>query len=172
MNQINIRRVTLNELDLLQKIGRQTFSETFASANTDENMRKYLDEGFAVSKLSHELNNQYSKFYFAELDYKIIGYSKLNVGQAQTEIKDEKALEIERIYVLREFHGKNIGQLLLERAIEQAMRLKLEYIWLGVWEKNPRAIRFYEKNGFRTFDKHVFILGDDKQMDILMKRNM
>jgi ribosomal protein S18 acetylase RimI-like enzyme len=170
MNQIDVRRVLPNEAKRLQHIGRLTFSETFAAVNTEENMKKYLDEGFAFSKLKDELNQKNSEFYFAELGNKLIGYSKINVGQAQTEIRDEKALEIERIYVLREFHGKNVGKILLEKAIEQAIERKLDYTWLGVWEENPRAIRFYEKNGFRPFDKHIFTLGDDKQTDVLLKR--
>ena len=112
MNQIDVRRVLQNEAERLQHIGRLTFSETFAAVNTEENMKKYLDEGFAFSKLKDELNQKNSEFYFAELGNKLIGYSKINVGQAQTEIRDEKALEIERIYVLREFHGKNVGKML------------------------------------------------------------
>jgi ribosomal protein S18 acetylase RimI-like enzyme len=169
MNQIDVGRVLPNEAKRLQHIGRLTFSETFAAVNTEENMNKYLDEEFALSKLKEELNQKNSEFYFAELGNKLIGYSKINVGQAQTEIRDDKALEIERIYVLHEFHGKNVGKILLEKAIKQAIKRKLDYIWLGVWEENPRAIRFYEKNGFKAFDKHIFTLGDDKQTDILMK---
>ena len=94
---------------------------------------------------------------------------KINFGQSQTEIKDEDTLEIERIYVLEEFHGKKIGQILYEKAIELAKKNKVNYVWLGVWEQNPRAIRFYEKNGFMQFDKHIFKLGNDEQTDIMMK---
>ncbi len=85
------------------------------------------------------------------------------------EIKDKNYLEIERIYVLKEYHGKKVGQLLYENAIKIAKSKNAEYVWLGVWEKNPRAIRFYEKNGFVAFDKHIFKLGNDKQTDIMMK---
>lgn len=128
-----------------------------------------MTEGFSIEKLTDELNNQNSEFYFAELDNKIIGYLKLNFGQSQTELKDDKALEIERIYVLREFHGKNIGQLLYEKAIQVARQANADYVWLGVWEKNPRAINFYKKNGFIEFDKHIFKLGNDEQTDVMMK---
>lgn len=84
---------------------------------------------------------------FAKLDSVVIGYLKLNFGQSQTELKDEKALEIERIYVLKEFHGKKIGQILYDKALEVAKDRKADYVWLGVWEENPRAISFYRKNG-------------------------
>lgn len=169
MNNIDIAKVTLNDIKQLQKIGRQTFFETFSAGNTEENMKKYLDEGFSIEKLTTELNDKNTEFYFATLDKNVIGYLKLNYGQSQTEIKDDKAIEIERIYVLKEFHGKAIGQLLYEKAIQVARQSKVNYVWLGVWEENPRAISFYKKNGFVEFDKHVFKLGDDEQTDIMMK---
>jgi ribosomal protein S18 acetylase RimI-like enzyme len=169
MEQINIRKATVNDIDQLQQIGRQTFYETFAAANSEENMTKYLEEGFATEKVAAELNNQHSEFYFAELDGKVIGYLKINSGLAQTEIKDDAALEIERIYVLHTYHGKKVGQLLYEKAMEIAREVKAAYVWLGVWEENTRAINFYKKNGFVAFDKHVFVLGDDEQTDIMMK---
>ena len=102
-------------------------------------------------------------------DNNIIGYLKLNIGQSQTEIKNDNALEIERIYVLKEFHGQNIGQQLFEKALERAHAQKVDFIWLGVWEENKRAIQFYTKNGFIAFDKHIFKLGDEEQSDIMMK---
>src|SRR3954447_24444784 len=120
MEFIEIKKVALNDIDQLQKISRQTFSETFSSANTEENMEKYLEEGLSKEKLTAEINDQNTEFYFATLDNNVIGYLKLNFGQSQTEIKEDKAIEIERIYVLKEFHGKKIGQILYEKAIEIA----------------------------------------------------
>ena len=169
MINIEIKKATLTEIDQLKQIGRQTFYETFASGNTEENMQKYLDEGFSVDKLTTELSDKNAEFYFATYDKKVIGYLKLNFGQSQTELKDDKALEIERIYVLKEFHGKAVGQALYEKAIQIASQTKSDYVWLGVWEKNQRAINFYKKNGFVEFNKHIFILGEDKQTDIMMK---
>ncbi|HMO61885.1 MAG TPA: GNAT family N-acetyltransferase [Ferruginibacter sp.] len=170
MNTIAVNRVTLNDIDQLQKIGRQTFSETFSAGNTQENMQKYLKEGFSYEKLTDELNSENSEFYFALIDDNVVGYLKLNTGQSQTEMQDRKALEIERIYVLQEFHGKKVGQVLYEKAMQVANEKKVNYVWLGVWEENPRAIRFYQKNGFVEFDRHIFRLGDDKQTDIMMKK--
>lgn len=169
IENIEIKRVSLKDIDKLQQISKQTFSETFSALNTEENMKKYLDEGLSIERLTAELNNTYSEFYFAHLNDNVIGYLKLNFGQSQTELKDSKALEIERIYVLKEFHGKNVGQLLYEKAIHIAEQSKADYVWLGVWEENPRAISFYKKNGFVVFDKHIFKLGDDEQIDIMMK---
>jgi ribosomal protein S18 acetylase RimI-like enzyme len=169
METITIRRVTLSDIDRLQKIGRQTFFETFAAGNSEENMKKYLEEGFSVEKLTGELTDPNAEFYFTETGNNVIGYLKLNAGQSQTELKDDRALEIERIYVLKEYHGKNVGQTLYEKAINIAKERGADYVWLGVWDQNPRAISFYKKNGFVAFDKHIFKLGDDEQTDIMMK---
>lgn len=169
MENIKIVKATLNDIDQLQKIGRQTFQETFSDSNSEENMKNYLEEGFSNEKLTLELKDQNSKFYFALLDNETIGYLKINFGESQTELKDNKALEIERIYVSKEFHGKSVGQLLYDKAIEIAKQKNSDYVWLGVWEENPRAIHFYKKNGFIEFDKHIFKLGEDEQTDIMMK---
>jgi len=169
MTDIIVKRVMLNDIEQLQKIGRQTFYETFSAANSEENMSKYLDEEFSIEKLTTELKDNNSEFYFATLDDDVIGYLKLNFGQSQTEIKDDKAIEIERIYVLRSFHGKSVGQILYDRAMHIARLRNADFVWLGVWEENPRAINFYKKNGFVEFDKHVFKLGNDEQTDIMMK---
>jgi diamine N-acetyltransferase len=169
MDEIKIKKIGVTDIKQLQIIGKQTFFETFAHGNTEENMQIYLEEGFTVDKLTAELTNPNSEFYFALFDNKVIGYLKINFGQAQTELKDQKALEIERIYVLKEFHGKKVGQILYDRAFDIAKQTRADYLWLGVWQENPRAINFYKKNGFVEFDRHIFKLGTDEQTDIMMK---
>jgi diamine N-acetyltransferase len=169
MTNIDIVSVSLIDIDQLQKISKQTFLETFSSGNTAENMSKYLVEGFSLEKLKTELSDKNAAFYFAKLEEQVIGYLKLNFGQSQTELKNDKAVEIERIYVLKEFYGKKVGQILYDKAIQIARSINAEYVWLGVWEENPRAIKFYQKNGFVEFDKHIFKLGNDEQTDIMMK---
>lgn len=170
MNTLKIDKATIDDVLKLQAIGRKTFSETFADVNSEENMKKYLDESFATQKLTSELKNQSSYFYLAVLDEKVIGYLKLNTGDAQTEKEDLKALEIERIYVAKEFHGKKVAQALYAQAEQTAEELNATYMWLGVWEKNFRAVSFYTKNGFIQFDTHIFRLGDDEQTDLMMKK--
>ena len=166
---ITIEQINNSHIAALQQIGRQTFSETFTESNSAENMAKYLEEAYSFEKLNEELNNQNSFFYFAILDEKVIGYLKLNLGESQTELKDNDALEIERIYVLKDFHGKKVGQLLFDKVLTIAKELQVAYVWLGVWEENKKALQFYTKNGFVEFDQHVFVLGDEAQTDIMMK---
>jgi ribosomal protein S18 acetylase RimI-like enzyme len=169
MEPVTLRQATLADVEPLQHIGRQTFFETFTASNSEVNMRAYLEEGFAAEKLTAELQEPHSAFYFAEQAGRVIGYLKVNTGPAQTEQHAANALEIERIYVLQEFHGQRVGQLLYEQALRLATQAQAECLWLGVWEENLRAIRFYQKNGFVAFDKHVFKLGDDEQTDLMMQ---
>ncbi|WP_375579354.1 GNAT family N-acetyltransferase [Marivirga tractuosa] len=160
MSGIQIKQITLQEITDLQKISKETFFETYAAGNTEEDMKRYLEEEFASDKLISELKDQNSEFYFALFENKIVGYLKINFGHSQTDIHDENSLEIQRIYVLKQYQGKRIGKLLYQKALEIAKQKKLDYLWLGVWEENPKAIQFYEKVGFVAFDKHVFKLGE------------
>jgi ribosomal protein S18 acetylase RimI-like enzyme len=169
MNSIIISRVGVNDVEQLQAISRSTFAQTFNEHNDAEDMKACLDTSFATDKLTAEISNPNSEFYFAIDNEIIIGYLKINTGSAQTENKDANAFEIERIYVDQAYLGKKIGQLLFEKAIDLAKVKKASYVWLGVWEENHRALAFYKKNGFIPFDKHIFRLGNDEQTDIMMK---
>jgi ribosomal protein S18 acetylase RimI-like enzyme len=170
MENIQIRKATTKDLAAVQRIGRETFFETFADSNTEADMNKYLEDSFNEKRLTAELDHPDSSFYMAWEDEHPVGYLKINTGTAQTEPQDKKALEIERIYVKSSHHGKKVGQLLYDKALAVAQQQHNSYLWLGVWEKNPRAIRFYEKNGFVAFDKHIFKMGEDEQVDIMMKK--
>lgn len=171
MKNTTIEKATLENIKELQEIGRSTFLETFEQVNNEQDMQRYLEQSFSIAKLTMELENKDSQFYFAMVDGRLIGYLKINIGEAQTE-KQDHALEIERIYVLKEFHGEKIGQLLYKKAIAIAYEIKANHVWLGVWEENHRAIAFYEKNGFKVFDKHIFMLGSDQQIDLMMKKEL
>lgn len=166
---MQIRKLNITDLDNLQKISVTTFKETFEEVNTEEDMQKYLAENLSLERLKSELENPNSEFYFAENENEILGYLKLNFGDTQTENQGNEALEIERIYVLKEFFSLKVGQFLFEKSVEIAKEKSMKFIWLGVWEENKRAIRFYEKNGFEIFGKHDFVLGTDVQTDLLMK---
>jgi ribosomal protein S18 acetylase RimI-like enzyme len=167
---ISIRAVGFSDLKSLQELSRTTFSEAFAESNTDADMQEYLSVNFSLDKLSAELTEAESLFFIAWDGIKAVGYLKMNIAQAQTDLKEIHSLEIERIYVLNAYYGKKVGQLLYEHALHIAAELGKTSIWLGVWEKNPRAIRFYEKNGFVAFGSHVFKMGEDLQSDIMMRK--
>lgn len=174
MNADNIKteQITVTDLPELLLLSRQTFYETFAADNSKENLQHYIDNHLTENILLAEYNNPDSVFYMVRQEQKAIGYLKLNYGPAQTELQDSKGLEIERIYVLAAYQGLKIGHLLLQLAITLAQERQLNYIWLGVWDQNEKAIGFYKKYGFIPFDTHIFQLGDDAQTDILMKLDL
>ena len=169
MSPIKIRKATFTDLEGIQEISIQTFIQTFAGVNTPENLANYIQESLNLNQLTAELSNPDSHFYLASLENEILGYLKVNFGLAQTEKHNPNAMEIQRIYVSEAFHGKKIGQLLLDEALKIAEQNGADSIWLGVWEENHRALHFYNKNGFEVFDKHVFTLGNDIQTDLLMQ---
>mgnify|MGYP001028387125 CR=1 FL=1 len=166
---------TLVHLDIsavsaLQKLAKKTFFETYAPYNSAENMQHYLDTNFSIKKLKEELSNPDSAFYAAlNTEKQHIGYIKLNLRSAQTDLQDQNTMEVERIYILQEFQGQKAGQFLLNNALEIARKNHVDNLWLGVWEKNIKAIAFYKKNQFTNFATHIFRFGDDEQLDILMK---
>lgn len=166
---ISIRLAEFSDLKTLQEISKLTFQEAFADSNTAEDMHQYLTTNFSLDKLTNELSEAGSRFFIALDGLRAVGYLKVNAGIAQTDLKETDSLEIERIYVLNAYYGKKVGQLLYEKAVEVAEESGKTSIWLGVWEENPRAIRFYEKNGFVAFGSHVFKMGSDEQTDILMR---
>jgi len=163
---------TPKELSLLVELGQQTFIDAFAAVNDPADFKTYLAEAFSEKRIQEELNNPDSYFYLIYVNRKLAGYFKVNYLNAQTDIKSKEGAELERIYVLQAFQNQNVGQWMLEEAIKLAKRAGKDFLWLGVWEENPGAIRFYERNGFIKFGKHPYYIGTDKQMDWLMKLDL
>lgn len=169
MEGVVIKKVLLEDVVILQRIGTETFYETYAADNKAEDMRIYLEKSFALPKLTAEIQTPGSAFYFAIIGEEVIGYIKVNIGVVQSKLQDQ-ALEIERIYVQKEYQGNGIGEHLINHAVQLAQEKHASFIWLSVWTKNLRAISFYQKQGFIIADNTTFVLGDDVQADYLMKR--
>ena len=168
-NNYILKKITIDDINALLAISKETFIAFFKGFNSDDNLNDYVNKAFTVEKIYSEITNSNSEFYFALYHNEIVGYLKVNFASAQTEMQDETSLEIERIYVVEKFIGKQVGHFLMKTAIEIAQNSNLKYIWLGVWEHNLRAIQFYQKYNFVTFDTHVFKMGNDDQTDYLMK---
>lgn len=169
---VTIRLVRPSETEELLSLSRKTFYDAFEHLNNKEDFEAYTSVAFTHAKLLSEVQNQYSQFYFAIIDDEKVGYMKLNYASAQTELKEENGVEVERIYVLASQQGKKIGNQLLDYAIDKAKTEGKLYIWLGVWEHNQAAQRFYERNGFKPFGNHKFWVGKDEQTDILMRKEL
>lgn len=166
------RKLTLSDVKELTLLSKTTFFDAFYHLNNPDDIQAYADKCLTEDKLAAELANPASAFYFAMMDDEIAGYMKINFGEAQSDIKDPAALEIERIYVSKLYQGKQIGTHLLKHVLQLAREANLKYIWLGVWEQNNRAIKFYQQNGFEVFGSHDFLLGSDLQTDLLMRQDM
>lgn len=169
---LKIIQCGMDDLETLQELSYKTYNDTFASMNTPENMKTYLDKAFDINKLRDELSNSSSMFYFLYVNEELAGYLKLNECSAQTDIRDEASLEIERVYIAEKHQGKGLGTVLLDKAIDIAQKRAKSYIWLGVWERNDKALQFYKSKGFYRIGKHSFFMGDDEQTDFIMKKDV
>jgi diamine N-acetyltransferase len=167
-----IRRCRCDELDALRALAYRTYDETFRHMNAPANMDAYLGTAFAREKLEGELHDPRWAFYFLERDGKIAGYMKVNEGDAQTGFRDPDGLEVERIYVTREHQGRGLGKSLVEEAEHIAREKRKRFLWLGVWERNVDAIAFYRRMGFREVGVHDFSMGDEKQTDYMMRKEV
>ena len=169
---LQFRQCVAEDLDTLQAISVTTYFDTFAAVNSAENMEAYLQSAYNLPKLRRELAEENSQFYFVYADDVLAGYLKMNEAPAQVEFHDPKSLEIERLYIDKAFHGAGVGQYLMSKAVAIARERGKEYIWLGVWEHNYRAQRFYQRNGFYRIGQHAFVMGDDDQTDYLMRKDL
>lgn len=169
---ITIYPVLPEDLDTLCQLSRQTFSEAFEAANASEPFQAYLDQAFSKEKLQEELAHPLSQFFFAEIHGEAVGYMKLVEDKRPKGGQEGKVLEIRRIYVRQACIGMGVGKTLMEKALELAQVKQVGYVWLGVWEFNPKAIAFYEKWGFKPFGSQEFSMGPEIQNDILMKKEL
>lgn len=169
---MKIKKCSLDDILDLQKIYRQTFFETFSEQNSEENMRIFLDKAYSEEKLKSEIEDKESETFLAVENQKTLGVLKINTGNAETESGLENSLEIQRIYILKESKGLGIGTVFMNLAEKKVRELGVSFIWLGVWEKNFPAQKFYTDKGFRRFSEHAFVLGDDIQTDFLMKKEL
>ncbi|MGG9971606.1 N-acetyltransferase family protein [Ferruginibacter sp. SUN002] len=164
---IKIRRLGIEDAPALTVIAQQTFFDTFDGTCTESDMQHFLNDIFSVQQHITELENTDTFYFFAELDGLPVGYMKFQEDYSSfEEIKKWKALELKRIYVSKEYHGKGIAQKLMDFYLDYAIANKFEVVWLGVWDQNFKAQKFYEKYGFVNsgFD-HDFPIGETPQTD-------
>ena len=169
-NDVTIRPATSEDAKLLTDLGAQTFAAAFAKDNTPEDMADYLTANFNHEKLAEELADVDSTFFIAEVEQQACGYAKLKKGKLPESISNNNTIELERLYTLPEYFGKGVGEALMRSCFEAAKQSGFEAVWLGVWERNLRALAFYRKIGFREVGNKTFQLGSDIQTDKVMER--
>ena len=172
MQRFYSRIATVEDAVLLSEISRKTFYDTYHAYNTKEDMEMFLLEHFSLDLVIEELKSTDNIFLLVYDNELLCGYAKLSESKTPHQLKDCSALEIARIYSIKEKIGKGIGKILIEGCISIARQKNKQMIWLGVWKQNPRAIAFYQKNGFEIFGEQDFVLGKDVQQDWLMKRSL
>lgn len=170
--QIVFRPIQTNEVDELKSIATTTFVQSYEHLNDPENFGRYITKAFTQEKLLEEIKNDESYYYFVLLNENIIGYLKLNVGMSQTEDYGDEYLEIERIYLDRGYQRRGIGSRMMSYALARGRALHKKKVWLGVWDRNPKAIRFYEGVGFSITGEHIFQFGDEDQRDLIMEMDI
>lgn len=168
MGSPTLKKCTIADWKELLGISKLTFENSFGSQNKPSDMKIYTDKVFNEEHIKTELNHPKSAFYFVMIGEIVVGYFKLNWEEAQSD-QVGRALEIERIYLLAAYQGLSIGQFMMNKVFEIARKENKLHLWLGVWEQNEGAVRFYKRNGFKAFSEHSFLLGTDLQTDLLME---
>jgi len=171
MPEIQIRQASPDDAKLLTDLSYTTFWDAFAHhpKNAPDDLAHYMRQAFSIEQITTELQDPRSIFLIASIDERPAGYSKLILDSTEDGIKAERPVELSRLYSQQEYLGRGVGQNLMDACFERSRQENRDVMWLGVWEYNPRAQRFYEKNGFRVVGKHTFTLGSDSQTDLLMQ---
>lgn len=172
MLDYQIKPIELDDVLTLQALAKETFKATFDPFTKPEDMEQFLETDYRESLLREELQNPASYWYFLLTEGQVAGYLKLNEGSAQTEQVKDNAMEVQRIYLRKQFQHHGLGSVLMEFAEQQARLLHKAYMWLGVYEKNVPARKLYAKYGFERVGEHVFQVGEDKQIDYLLAKKL
>lgn len=174
MPPIEIRSATADDAKLLTDLAYTTFWDAFADhpKNAPDDLNHYMRQAFSLEQITAELEDPNSVFLIAEIEGEAAGYAKLVLDTIEPGVTAHKPVELSRLYSQQKFLGQGVGQTLMDACFDRARREGCDVMWLGVWEFNPRAQRFYEKNGFRIVGSHIFQLGSDPQTDLLMQKEI
>ena len=174
MESILIRQATEEDAKLLTDLAYTTFWDAFAHhpKNAPDDLNHYMRQAFNQEQITSELADAKNIFLIAEIDGEAAGYSKIIIDNIEPGITATRPVELSRLYAHQKHLGQGVGQSLMDACFGWARAEDRDVMWLGVWEYNPRAQRFYEKNGFRVVGSHVFRLGEDPQTDLLMQKDL
>lgn len=166
------RTPTLNDIEAICFLSEKTFRDTYSEFNTPENMEEHIARNFSRHQIEIELQDADCQYFIIESDTKIVAFAKLQKEHSTTGLEGKNVVEIERFYVDKNQQGQQLGRKLMEYCVEWANENNFETIWLGVWENNTNAIKFYQKMGFDFLSKHTFVLGTEEQTDFTMKKDL
>ncbi len=172
LEHLTIKTATIGDLENLAQISSETFKETYSDCFSPDLIENYVHEKFNSTTLKKELVSKLIIYLLAFYDNRLIGYAKIKNQSQPHVVKTPNSIEIERLYVLHRFQKLKIGFALMQKCIDQSISLNCDMIWLGVWEKNAKAISFYEKLGFEKSGSINFLLGDQTLNDFVMCRSL
>ncbi|MBN8726173.1 MAG: GNAT family N-acetyltransferase [Xanthomonadales bacterium] len=174
-----IRSAQLADAPRLSAFAALTFGETFAGDNTPEDMARYLGETFAAERQAAEIADPTGAVLLAvaaDRDGRVadefLAYAHLVAFPAPATVGGDRPIELRRFYVARAWQGRGVAGALMDAVLDAARERTAEVLWLGVWERNARALAFYRRHGFRRVGEHVFVLGDDRQTDWILARDI
>ena len=163
-----IRPAKLSDAASLAAIAEQTFRETFAADNSAENINLHCAQKFSAQLQGEEVSDPQLVTLLAEIAGELVGFAQLRLAHATTRVKADRPAELHRIYVSSKWHGRGVANELMRAVHAAAASAGSDCLWLGVWERNLKAIAFYRKCGFSVVGDHVFMLGQDQQRDLIM----
>ena len=167
-----VRKAELNDLPALRKLAIAVYTITFESASSPEDFKAYMDEAFSEDKIKNEFHERGSQFFVATENSTMTGYARVRENPEVNHLLGKNNIELQRLYVDIPWQGKGVANQLMAVCESFAQNLKKDWIWLGVWEHNPKAQHFYKKLGYEKFSEHTFMMGNDAQTDWLMKKKI
>lgn len=169
---MSIREATEKDAAPLANLAERTFRDTFANMNRSEDMEAHCRTAYGASIQALEINDPSRTTFLCHANGQLIGYGQLRWKDPPACVAASRPAEIQRLYVDTPWHGKGVSQALMASLLGKAMAGGADAAWLGVWERNPRAIAFYEKSGFAVVGEHVFLLGNDPQRDLVLAKRL
>jgi ribosomal protein S18 acetylase RimI-like enzyme len=168
--KVRIRAAGESDAGALARLAEETFRTAFAATNSAANVQRHCETSYGEALQLAEIRAPDMETWLAEDDGRLVAYAQLRRGTAPAPVGALRPIEIQRFYVHADAHGHGVAHSLMEHVLARAVQLGAEVAWLGVWERNPRAIAFYRKQGFEAVGEQVFVVGDDPQRDLVMRR--
>jgi ribosomal protein S18 acetylase RimI-like enzyme len=163
-----LRRAVPADAPSLAVLAERTFRDTFGPRNSPENMDQHCAKVFGTEIQGREIDDRNLLTTLAEADGRMVGFSQLRLGHPHASVVAKRPAELNRIYVIGEWQGRGVARDLLQNALDTASGAGCDCLWLGVWEHNAKAMAFYRKFGFEIVGSQAFMLGNDRQRDLVM----
>ncbi len=160
---------TISHLPALRTFSERLFIQTYAPLNTPENMKLYCAEAFSEENFAKEFHQENIRYWLAMYEDVLAGYTKL-ILDSPSPGGSLSGVEMARFYIDTPFQGQGLARQLMHHCHKWMQQEGFQEVWLGVWPQNPRAVRFYQKEGFVKIGTADFMLGQDRQTDDLMRK--